>query len=170
MTRNSDFKQLVRARMGQTGENYTAARAALLAERATDPRGELISPPAAPRAEPDPVAARVQHERLIRSFLREGRLVQIPSRRRARFSVMLELLARFAPGEVYSEAEVGEILGVLHDDVAYLRRELVDYGLLERDGLGAYWVTRTMPARTGTMTQEITDWEQVWLPRFLASA
>ena len=28
MTRNSDFKQVVRARMAETGESYTAARAA----------------------------------------------------------------------------------------------------------------------------------------------
>ena len=29
MTRNSDFKQVVRTRMAATGEGYTAARAAL---------------------------------------------------------------------------------------------------------------------------------------------
>ncbi len=170
MTRNSDLKQLVRDRMRETGENYTTARADLLAERATDPRGPLITASSPPRAVPDPVAARAQHERLIRPFLREGRLVQIPSRRRARFAVMLELLARFAPGETYTEVEVGEILGVLHEDVAFLRRELVDYGLLERDSLGAYWVTRTLPARTGNMVQEVTEWERVWLPRFLQGA
>ncbi|RAF06028.1 DUF2087 domain-containing protein, partial [Burkholderia multivorans] len=30
MTKNSDFKSLIRARMAETGENYTSARAALL--------------------------------------------------------------------------------------------------------------------------------------------
>ena len=31
MTKDSDFKQVVRARMAQTGEAYAAARAAVLA-------------------------------------------------------------------------------------------------------------------------------------------
>lgn len=179
MTHDADLKSLVRARMAATGENYTAARAALLAERATDPArlAARAAPPdpVAPRDPapaaglPDPERARAEHERLIRPFWRDGRIGQIPTRRRARFAVLLELLARFAPGETYSEAEVGEILRPAHPDVAYLRRELVDYGLLRRspDG-GAYRLVAQLPDREGTMRQEITDWERIWLPRFLA--
>ena len=37
MTRNSDFKQVVRARMAATGESYTAARRQLLAKSTPDP-------------------------------------------------------------------------------------------------------------------------------------
>lgn len=176
MTRDHDLKRLIRARMSATGQNYTAARAALMAQRATDPSA-LVSAPAAPRAaadavdaEPaiDPVRARAEHERLLRPFWREGRITSIPARRRARFALLLELLARFAPGEEYSEAEVGEILGVLHPDIAFWRRELVDYALLERDASGArYRVAARVPNRTGNMAQEVTDWERIWLPRFL---
>lgn len=178
MTRDSDLKALVRRRMAQTGENYTAARAALLAERATDP-SLLVAPRASgssgtrdaadvPVEDSDAVAARAEHERLLRPFLRDGRIVRIPARRRPRFALLLELLARFTPGETYSETEVGEILGVLHEDVAFWRRELVDYGLLERDGRGTYWVTATVPTRTANLAQEATAWERVWLPAFLA--
>lgn len=175
MTRDSDLKRIIRARMAASGESYTTARAALLAERATDPA--LLQPAAAPStaARPprdiavDPVRARAEHERLLRPFLRDGRLLTVPSRRRPRFAVVLELLARFAPTETYTEREVGEILGAVHEDTAFWRRELVDYGLLERDSReGAYWVTRTPPVRTGNMAQEVTDWERVWLPAFLA--
>lgn len=161
MTRSSDFKKLVRARMERTGENYTAARAALLAQAATRP--ERIAVPA-----PDPAAARALHEKLIRPFLHDGALERIPAKRKTRLSVLLELLARFAPGEIYTEAEVGDILRPVHEDVAYLRRELVDYGYLERDGVGAYWLPAAPPVRMGNMAQEVSDWEAVWLPRFLA--
>lgn len=161
MTRSSDFKKLVRARMERTGENFTAARAALLAQAATRP--ERIAVPTS-----DPAAARAHHEKLVRPFLHEGVLERIPAKRKTRLSVLLELLARFAPGEVYTEAEVGDTLRPVHEDVAYLRRELVDYGYLERDGVGSYWLPDTPPVRVGNMAQEISDWEAVWLPRFLA--
>ncbi|MCL6421940.1 DUF2087 domain-containing protein [Brachybacterium sp. JHP9] len=179
MTLHADLKAIVRARMRSTGENYTAALAAIRAERATDPRRVG---PAAPREAPDPAraeparapidpeAARTEHERLLRPFLRDGRILSIPSRRRARFALMLELLARFPLGRTLPESEVNEILRPLHEDVAFLRRELVDYGLLEREAPGTYWVARRLPLREGPMVQEVTDWERVWLPGFLASA
>ena len=37
MTRQKSFKRLVQARMGKTGESYTAARAALLAAEEAKP-------------------------------------------------------------------------------------------------------------------------------------
>ncbi len=156
MTRDSDLKKHVRARMARTGENYTSARAALLAEQAVRPADREA-------------AARAEHARLIRPFLRDGRLVGIPARRRARTAVMLEILARFAPGEVYDETQVGEVLEAVHEDVAFLRRELVDLGYLEREADGAaYRVAAQVPQRQGNMAQEITEWERTWLPRFIA--
>lgn len=170
MTRHSDLKQIIRSRMAATGETYTAARAALLAERATDPAALIRPRPAVRAPEPamDPIAARAEHEGLLRPFLRGGRVLAVPARRRPRFAVLLEMLARFVPGEVITEREVGEILGAMHEDVAFWRRELVDYGLLERDGRGRYWVAHSLPTRSGNMAQEVTDWERVWLPAFLA--
>ncbi|PWH06868.1 hypothetical protein DEO23_08185 [Brachybacterium endophyticum] len=180
MTRSSDLKKLVRARMESTGENYTAARAALLARDATDPDRLTVDAPASAGAPvpadtsasadaqaPDPRAARARHEKLIRPFLRDGHLLSIPAKRKTRLAVLLELLARFAPGESYTEAQVGDILRPIHEDVAFLRRELVDYGYLERDGVGTYWTAQELPLREGNMAQEVTDWEAVWLPRFL---
>lgn len=184
MTHHHDFKKLVRARMAVTGENYTRARSALLAEKQTDPSALRpdACPPSSPGhvlaqmperehpsvVEPDPAVARAEHERLIGPFLRDGRIVQVPSKRRPRFALLLELLARFAPAEDYREHEVNDVLGAVHDDVAFWRRELVDYGLLEREpGAAVYRVARALPDRSGNMEQEQTDWERVWLPSFL---
>ena len=53
--------------------------------------------------------------------------------------VVLNLIAqRFAIGRMYSEVEVNTIVGDFHDDVAALRRYLVDEGFLERRN-GQYW-------------------------------
>jgi hypothetical protein len=46
----------------------------------------------------------------------------------------------FEPGVRYSEKQVNEILARFHADTATLRRELVGYGLVEREeGGGEYW-------------------------------
>lgn len=100
---------------------------------------QLGDPPAASEAVRDP-----QHERYVRIFFDGPRLRGIPAKRKARVSVLLELLRRFEPGRRYAEPEVNDVLSTAHDDVAYLRRELVDYRYLERED-GVYWVSEKAP-------------------------
>jgi hypothetical protein len=46
----------------------------------------------------------------------------------------------FEVGKRYSEKRVNEILAQYHEDTATLRRELVGYGLMKREGGGGeYW-------------------------------
>jgi hypothetical protein len=74
----------------------------------------------------------------LRPFVRDGRLVAIPKRRAKRLA-LLDLVAQgFEPGRHYTEKAVNECLRVYYDDVAALRRYLVDEGFLDRDGL-EYW-------------------------------
>lgn len=150
MTANRDFKQVVRDRMAQTGLNYTAARAQLLAEQ-------------------DALAqqARAEHERVVGRFFDGPRLRSIPTKRKVRVSILLELLRRFEAGRTYTELEVNDLLRAAHDDVATLRRELVDYGYLEREA-GVYRLPDRVPERSDNVAQEISDWEAVWLPGHLA--
>ena len=63
------------------------------------------------------------HQRTVRIFFDGPRLRQIPAKRKARVSVLLELLRRFEAGRDYSEPEVNAILREAHDDVATLRRD-----------------------------------------------
>jgi len=73
-----------------------------------------------------------------RSFFEGGRLKQIPARRGKR-EIVLKMLARsFRPGKRYTEGQVNEILGAVHEDYCTLRRELVMARLLEREA-GTYW-------------------------------
>lgn len=162
MTRDRDFKQVVRARMARTRETYTAARASLKQQvppRVATPRGPLR------RAAYD--VARREQDRLVDRFFAAGRLAQIPARRKARAGVLLEVLTRFEPGTVYTEPQVNQILSSIHEDFAYLRRELVNYHYLERIE-GRYWVIEQAPTRAPIERQEIPEWEAVWLPEFLA--
>lgn len=85
--------------------------------------------------------ALASRERVLKAFLdADGRLVSIPAKRAKRL-VVLDLLARvFEPGERYPELEVNALLRAFHDDVAALRRYLVDEGFLDR-AEGVYWRT-----------------------------
>lgn len=155
MTKKRDFKRIVRARMAETGESYTASLAALQAEVPTTGQGSAYD------------EARHVQERLVGRLLEGGRLAQVPSKRKTRAAVLLELLTLFRPGRIYFEPEVNDLLRPVHEDVAYLRRELVNYHYLERSG-GRYRVVDRAPTRSVSQVQEIPAWEAMWLPAFLA--
>jgi hypothetical protein len=70
--------------------------------------------------------------------VRDGRIVSMPAKHRKRIVVLDYCAQRFEPGVRYSEADVNDALRRLHDDYAMLRRYLVDYGMLDREG-GFYW-------------------------------
>jgi len=148
--------------MTQTGETYTAARAAL--EQQAPPR---VATPPGPTDQTVYDVARREQERLVGRLFNDGRLAQIPAKRKNRAAVLLEVLTRFEPGRVYTEPEVNEVLLGVHQDFAYLRRELVNYHYLER-AEGRYRVVTQAPTRTPIECQEIPDWEAVWLPEFLS--
>ena len=82
--------------------------------------------------EPDDVA------RVLRAFVRDGRLVAIPAVHAKRLVVLDWLAQRFEPGRRYSEHMVNLVLAQVHPDTAALRRYLVDDGFMEREG-GEYW-------------------------------
>lgn len=77
-------------------------------------------------------------DKVLRSYLREGRLMTMPRPGRKREIVLERIVQRFEPGERYPEADVNAILSAVWDDVAALRRYLVEAGLLERAD-GRYW-------------------------------
>ena len=139
---------------GATGLDARAAGGALtrlvtagLVERAED--GTLALLVEALRARRPAAAAPIEHAdevgdvdpdaaKVLRAFVRDGRLSSIPTSRTKRLVVLDMLAQEFEPGERYSEAMVNLMLGKWHADTAALRRYLVDEGFLDRDA-GQYW-------------------------------
>jgi hypothetical protein len=77
-------------------------------------------------------------ERTLNKYFRDGRLTVMP-RPGVRREIVLEHIAQlFEPGQRYTEIEVNRILRPIWDDVAALRRYLVDAALLDRKH-GEYW-------------------------------
>jgi hypothetical protein len=79
-------------------------------------------------------------QRVLDTFVKDGRLVLMPTKRSKRLVVLDHLAQQFEPGRTYTEAEVNDRLERYHDDYAALRRYLVDEGFLTREA-NVYWRT-----------------------------
>jgi hypothetical protein len=73
--------------------------------------------------------------RVIRSFIRDGRLTTIPARERRRQVIYRYLRDQvFTEDRSYPEKEVNQRLALFNADVATIRRGMVDAGLVTRNG------------------------------------
>ncbi|MCL2514863.1 MAG: DUF2087 domain-containing protein [Microbacteriaceae bacterium] len=71
-------------------------------------------------------------------FLRDGRIDRYPASQAERGELLALVAGRaFRSGEVLDESTVNERLAAFHEDVAVLRRYLVDFGLLVRTRSGS---------------------------------
>jgi ArsR family transcriptional regulator len=71
-------------------------------------------------------------DRVLKSYFRRGQLVDIPRQLKKRLIILEKLVQEFEPEREYRELEVNQILLEFHEDVAYLRRELVNHKLMTR--------------------------------------
>ena len=71
---------------------------------------------------------------------RDGSLKTLPSQRKKLQAILRYVVKVFDMEKRYSEKQVNEILARYHADTATLRRELVGFGLMQREGGGGeYW-------------------------------
>ncbi len=91
------------------------------------------------RALPEP-----EFEERVRDTFIEGGRLTLPAKRKKRMVVLRWAADLFRPAERYPEAVVNRVLGRHYEDVATLRRMLVDEELLQRRA-GVYWRTGTLP-------------------------
>ena len=79
--------------------------------------------------------------KVVRDYLLpDGRLKTIPAQQKKLEAVLRYIARSFEPGQRYSEKQVNEILARFHEDTASLRRELVGFKIMAREGGGGeYW-------------------------------
>jgi len=79
--------------------------------------------------------------KVVKDYTRtDGSLKTIPAQHKKLEAVLRYVVQAFTPGKRYSEKKVNEILAKYHEDVASLRRELVGFKLMQREGGGGdYW-------------------------------
>ena len=70
----------------------------------------------------------------------EGRIRAFPAQRKKELAILRHVVKAFQPGRRYSEKEANTVLRRFSADTARLRRHLVDFGFMDRQGGGgAYW-------------------------------
>ena len=77
--------------------------------------------------------------RVLKTYFRNGKLTKLPSQEKKRRIILDEFASRFENSRKYKEAEVNEVISLLHDDYCTIRRELIDRSMMMRNGLN-YWV------------------------------
>lgn len=85
------------------------------------------------------VDADAYDNKVIKDYVRkDGSLKTIPAQRKKLEAILRYVVKVFEVNKRYDEKKVNEILSGYHEDTATLRRELVGYGLMKREG-GGYW-------------------------------
>jgi ArsR family transcriptional regulator len=71
-------------------------------------------------------------DKVLKSYFKRGHLVDIPRQLKKRLIILEKLVQEFEPEREYGEHEVNQILLEFNEDVAYLRREMVNHKLMAR--------------------------------------
>jgi hypothetical protein len=87
------------------------------------------------------VDADAYDKKVIKDYSRrDGSLKTLPSQRKKLEAILRYVVRAFDVGKRYSEKQVNDTLARYHADTATLRRELVGFGLMKREGGGGeYW-------------------------------
>lgn len=84
------------------------------------------------RKDTPPPGEDLYRDKILRSYLKDGRLTTIPAQRKKRDVILAWLAEHFEHRRDYSEREVSTKIAEFHDDFFTLRRELVGAGLMTR--------------------------------------
>lgn len=79
-------------------------------------------------------------QKVLKAFVRRGKLIKIPAQLKKRQVILEEIVKEFEPDQRYTEKEVNFILLDFHEDVATLRRGLIEHKLMKREK-SIYWRT-----------------------------
>ena len=154
------MRRLVAARLVDVAPDAQSRIYSLRTDAIREISTSVLNQRAAPETE--------EENAVLRAFFDGPRLRRLPASRKKRVIVLHRLLERFAPDRAYPEAQVNEMLREAHDDVATLRRELVDSGFMVRDR-GIYRLATELPGRGSTVAQEVGN-EQAWFEELVATA
>jgi len=89
-------------------------------------------------ADSAPANSNTEEQRILKSFVVDGRLVKIPEMLKKRRVILQWLVNKLEPDRRYTEREISVFLKQFHPDFATLRRELIDRQYMLREN-AIYW-------------------------------
>lgn len=81
-----------------------------------------------------------EEERILRTWVKDGRIVDIPAQEKKKQILIRWLARQIDPARHWTEREFSEWLSQFNEDYAFLRRYLVDNHYMAREN-GIYWRT-----------------------------
>lgn len=79
-------------------------------------------------------------KKVLRDYTTDGKLNQLPTREKKWLVILRWIVSKFEIGVLYTEKEVNQIITEIHPDYATIRRNLVEYHLMDREAGGkTYW-------------------------------
>jgi hypothetical protein len=83
-------------------------------------------------------------EQIDQFFRPDGTLISIPVKPAKKIAVLQHIASELSPDTKYPEKQLNLIIAEYHADTAALRRYMIEYGILERDGESIYWLSKGM--------------------------
>lgn len=87
-----------------------------------------------------------ENEKIIKNYFIEGdslKLKILPSKEKKKIAVLRKIAGQFDESKKYSEIELNEILKLIYDDIATVRRYLIEYGFFDRtNDCKEYWIKK----------------------------
>ena len=83
-------------------------------------------------------------EQIDQFFRPDGTLFSIPVKPAKKIAVLQHIVSELSPDTKYPEKELNLIIAKYHADTAAIRRYMIEYGILERDGESVYWKNWTL--------------------------
>jgi hypothetical protein len=80
-------------------------------------------------------------EQIDQFFRPDGTLISIQVKLAKTIAVLQHIASELSPDTKYPEKQLNLIIAKYHEDTAALRRYMIAYGILERDGESVYWVS-----------------------------
>ena len=81
-------------------------------------------------------------EQIDQFFRPDGTLISIPVKLAKKIAVLRHIAGNLSADTKYPEKELNAIIANYHDDTAAIRRHMIEFGILERDGDSVYWLTK----------------------------
>ncbi|MEM7114152.1 MAG: metalloregulator ArsR/SmtB family transcription factor [Chloroflexota bacterium] len=117
---------LLQARKDQYYQTYSLAQDVL--QRSLDEVIRLPQPDLRAQVQPD-----AYRQKVLQIFFRNGRLRKIPAQLKKQQIILEQIAQEFEPDRAYEERELNRLLVDFNDDVAWLRRALVEHNFMTRE-------------------------------------
>jgi DNA-binding CsgD family transcriptional regulator len=85
---------------------------------------------------------KAESDKVISTYIDENKALKgYPSKEKKKIILLKEIAKNFVKGKIYKEVEINIILKRIYEDNVAIRRDLIDYGFLERTkNCKEYWV------------------------------